>query len=238
VEGTQHPDRNAQFEHINARAEKCIERGTPVEALEKLVALHERVADRLAASEFADAMARFQARCPSIPKQSRAKITTKSGQQYQYTYAELDTIAQTIRPILHELGLSYTWDSHVVERTLECVCTLRHVNGHTVQATFSCSIDTASAMNEQQKVAASLTYARRQSLIQVLGLTTTDPDTDAQPDATIGESQQADLRALVLETAANEVKFLAFMGVESYAEIRAADYARAVAALEARRRKR
>jgi Rhodopirellula transposase DDE domain len=30
VEGTQHPDRNAQFEHINAKAEECLERGVPV----------------------------------------------------------------------------------------------------------------------------------------------------------------------------------------------------------------
>jgi hypothetical protein len=30
VEGTQHPDRNAQFEHINATAEDCIGRGVPV----------------------------------------------------------------------------------------------------------------------------------------------------------------------------------------------------------------
>jgi hypothetical protein len=29
VEGKQHPDRNAQFEHINATAEDCIERGVP-----------------------------------------------------------------------------------------------------------------------------------------------------------------------------------------------------------------
>jgi hypothetical protein len=29
VEGAQHPDRNAQFEHINAKAEDCIERGVP-----------------------------------------------------------------------------------------------------------------------------------------------------------------------------------------------------------------
>jgi Rhodopirellula transposase DDE domain len=29
VEGAQHPDRNAQFEHINAQAESCIERGVP-----------------------------------------------------------------------------------------------------------------------------------------------------------------------------------------------------------------
>jgi len=30
VEGTQHPDRNAQFEYINAKAEGCLERGVPV----------------------------------------------------------------------------------------------------------------------------------------------------------------------------------------------------------------
>jgi transposase len=30
VEGTQHPDRNAQFEHINAKAQACINRGVPV----------------------------------------------------------------------------------------------------------------------------------------------------------------------------------------------------------------
>ncbi len=30
VEGTQHPDRNAQFEHINKTAEECLERGVPV----------------------------------------------------------------------------------------------------------------------------------------------------------------------------------------------------------------
>ena len=30
VEGAQHPDRNAQFEHINAKARACVERGVPV----------------------------------------------------------------------------------------------------------------------------------------------------------------------------------------------------------------
>ena|SRR5215510_11584523 len=30
VEGKQHPDRNAQFEHINATTEACLERGVPV----------------------------------------------------------------------------------------------------------------------------------------------------------------------------------------------------------------
>jgi hypothetical protein len=29
VDGKQHPDRNAQFEHINARAQECLDRGVP-----------------------------------------------------------------------------------------------------------------------------------------------------------------------------------------------------------------
>lgn len=29
VEGKQHPDRNAQFEHLNAKAQQCLERGVP-----------------------------------------------------------------------------------------------------------------------------------------------------------------------------------------------------------------
>src|ERR1700761_5619508 len=30
VEGNQHPDRNAQFEHINSKAQACVARGVPV----------------------------------------------------------------------------------------------------------------------------------------------------------------------------------------------------------------
>jgi hypothetical protein len=30
VEGAQHPDRNAQFEHINAKAQSCMARGISV----------------------------------------------------------------------------------------------------------------------------------------------------------------------------------------------------------------
>ena len=38
-EGTSHPDRNAQFEHINAKAEDFLERGQPVVSVEPLAKL-------------------------------------------------------------------------------------------------------------------------------------------------------------------------------------------------------
>lgn len=209
----------------------------PVEALEKLVALSERMSDRLAAQEFHRALSDFQQACPSITKTSKASISTSSGTKYSYQYAELDHIAKTINPLLSPHGLSYTWDMRMVDKILECTCTLRHVNGHSITASFSCPMETKAGMSEQQKYAAALSYARRQSLVQVLGLTTCDPDTDAGSTETITDKQVADLDGLILEVKANKVLFLKFLGVEQLEDILAADFARAVKGLEDKRRK-
>jgi len=221
----------------------AIEKGVTVEALEKLVALHERVSDRMAAQEFNAALSRFQRECPPIRKSSTAKIATNSGANYSYSYAELDEIARTVNPILGELGLSYTWDSSVNDGLLRCVCTLRHVNGHSVSATFESPVDSAAKMSGAQKHAAALTFARRQSLVQVLGLTTCDADTAAAipqevANGTITVDQADDLRALAEEAGADMVKFLAWAKVSRFEDIPSSRYRSCLAALEAKRRSR
>jgi len=216
----------------------AVDRGVPVEVLERLNALYEQIRAREAAMEFAAAIARFQAQCPSIPKSSRAKITTKAGMRYSYTYAELDEIASTIRPLLEECRLSYTWDCTLDAEVVRCVCTLRHAAGHAITATFAAPVDATSSMSGPQRVASALTYARRQSLVQVLGLTTTEPDNDAAATATITGEQVAQLEALIEQSDADRVRFLRYMEVEDLDAIRATDFAAAVAALEAKRRQR
>ncbi|MCP3978251.1 MAG: hypothetical protein GY716_02810, partial [bacterium] len=128
----------------------AIDQGATPEALEKLLTLHERIADRKAAMEFAQKLAEFQADCPPIPKTSTARITTKSGIQYGYKYAELDTIANTVRPKLHGLGFSYSWDSAEDKGQLSVTCILRHVNGHREQSSFSCPTDSAAPVTGAQ----------------------------------------------------------------------------------------
>ena len=89
----------------------AVDKDIPAESLEKIVALHERIADRLAAQEFADALAAFQAECPSIIKNATAVVTGRSGGQFSYKFADLDHIAGIVRAPLREHGLSFTWDS-------------------------------------------------------------------------------------------------------------------------------
>jgi hypothetical protein len=216
----------------------AIENNISVEAMEKLVTLHERVADRYAASEFASAMASFQDECPSIGKKSTAHITTQSGIKFHYSYADLDTIISTIRPILHKCGLSYTWDSTEDADTIKCVCKIQHINGHSQTATFQAPVDRRTkATSAAQQNAAALSYARRQSLVQALGLTTCDPDTDANIGSaeTITEKQIADIDALASEVGANKPRFLKHLDVEKFSEIRADQYSYAIKELERKR---
>jgi hypothetical protein len=214
---------------------RALEKGLPVETLEKLVALHERVSDRAAASEFATALADFQYECPPITKTSTAKIVGQSGSSYSYTYAELSHIANVVRPLLHSRGFSYAWDSEFRDKMLTCTCTLRHVNGHREKATFTSPVESRAGMSEQQKHAAALSYAKRMSLIQVLGITTADPDTDGANPETITKEQVAELRMLADEVGADMPRFLRFLKYATLEEIRKTDFYMARTALSAKR---
>lgn len=220
----------------------AVEKGTPVDALEKLVALHERLSERQAQQDFADAMAAFQAQCPPIKRTSTAQFATRGGGNMGYTFAALDEIAATVNPILTRHGLSYTWDSTVTGGAITCVCVVRHRNGHSERATITLPTESPSAMSSQQKVGSALTFARRLSLTQALGLTTTDDDVDgaevgARSD-TITEDQVATLVALAEEvgvTGARWDRYLKHMAVDAIEALPASRYADAVASLERKR---
>ena len=209
----------------------ALEKGVDVEVLERLVALQERVTERNARQEFFDALASFQDSVPSIHKGRTAKITTKAGGQYGYTYAPLDAIAKAIRTPLRMNGLSYAWTvEDVGAGALSVVCVLRHIGGHEERSAFPVPVDTAAAMSGAQKHGAALTYGKRQSLTSVLGLTTTDEDTDAARGEvggtdTLTPGQVVDLEALIKEAGADRERFLVWAEVEELEDIMERDLA-------------
>lgn len=233
------PERIDAATEVGGLLHLAIDKGVPVETLERIAALYREHQDREAARQFAADFAEFQRACPPINKSSRARVQTKSGTSYEYRYAELDEIARTVSPHLHTRGLSYSWDSTEADGRITCTCRLRHANGHSATATFSCPVDGSPAMSQQQRAAGTLTYARRQALIQVLGLTTTEDDADAvqSPAAheVITDEQLSDLRSLIAEVGADEAKFLAYLKLAALDEMPQSMFSRAVAALEAKR---
>lgn len=221
--------------HVGQLLQLAIEKGVDPAALEKLVDLHERVTKRDAALEFARALAAFQSECPPIGKVKTAKIATRSGGEYSYTYAPLDEIVRVVKPLLLAHGFSYGWDSDVTGGQLKCTCTLRHVNGHSTTASFTLPVENPSAMSPQQKVGAALTFAQRKTLESVLGLNTTEEDSDAiarEVDPTpVSEDQLVELQDLAAEAQVDMPRFLKFLQVDALATLPAARYAEAKSAL-------
>ena len=217
----------------------AVERGdVDVEALGKLVDLYERVDGRRAMQAFSGALAAFQSECPTVPKTSTAEIATKSGARYKYAYAELDEIARTIRPWLHKHGISYSWDSRIEGETMIVICTIRHERGHAASASFLAPLESASErMAPQHKHGAALTYAKRQSLIQALGLIVGDPDPDAAiPQGAITQDQATQINDLIAETKSDKARFLKAVGAASVEAIPAGAYKLAVTMLEGKRK--
>lgn len=217
--------------------------GGAVAAIEKLVALYERVEERRAAGAFAVAMATFQDRCPLIPKNRRAEVKKAGVRIYGYSYAELPEIIKIVKPLLTELKISYSWDSQPEagdKAQMKYTCTLRHANGHSVSSSFTSPVDSKADLSGSQRSGAALTYGMRQSMIQVLGLTACMPDdTDgiSAPPQTISKQQQLDLQTMIADVGADLPRFLKFMGAGRLEDIHQSDLHRAFAALEEKHRK-
>ncbi len=201
--------------------------------VEKLVDLKNKMEDRAAKKEFNNALAQFQESCPPIRKSSKAKVTTKKGGEYSYKYAELDEIARTVRLLLFHRGLSFSWDSETKDNTISCICYLRHRNGHEISSSFQAPIpNELGSMNPIQISASTLTYAKRQTLVSILGLTTTESDSDMASPETIDEKEIKVLKGKLEKKGADEKRFFEYMEVKDYAEIRKVDLSKAALALD------
>lgn len=230
-------------EKVSGLVRLAIEKGVDVEVLERLVALQERVTERDARARYFEALGAFQEECPAIHKSKTADIATNSGGSYKYSFAPLDQIARTIRPFLKKHGLSYSWTTEAGANAgiLEVICVLRHIDGHAESARFPVPTETKAAMSGAQKVGAALTYGQRQSLVSVLGLTTTSDDVDgAEADDADGElvtpAQIDALSKRIDEVGADFHRFLTFMRVGALKEIPQRDFQKAMRALEMKRK--
>lgn len=191
----------------------AVEKDISVESLEKLVALYERMADRQASQEFSDALAAFQQECPPVPRTALGEIKTQRGGTFQWTYAPLDTIAATVRPILHKHGLSFTWDTEITENRLRMACWVRHRNGHREKAGITVPIESPSPnMSEHHKHSATFKLCQRLTLIAALGLTDADEDKDERDPRPISEDQAIRLQEAMEDVHLSKARLLKLLG--------------------------
>jgi hypothetical protein len=212
----------------------------PIETMRELVNIYREERAHQARTEFDAAFAQFKAACGPILHDKTANIATKSGAKFSYTFASLSAVERHVGPKLTELGFSYSWDDDYTDKAIRSTCVLWHKGGHSRRSQFQCSLESDAGQTPQQKSKSAMSFAHRCSLISVLGLSTTDTDTDGadtSAELTIGPGQLHDIEALIAEVGADKAKVLAFFDVKRLEDMTVSNYTPAVKMLEAKRGK-
>lgn len=153
-----------------------------VAVLERLMALKEHEEDRNARLDFESAFAKMRAELPTIKKSKEVK---RSGGQHMYNYAPLEEIQKQCDPILQRHGFSYSWREEAIADGKRVWFDLFGF-GHTKSNCFDAPLLGAKQSNSGGEIvnavqAARMTssYAKRNSMVDGLGLIIEDEDNDA-----------------------------------------------------------
>ncbi len=162
---------------IESVIQNAIDKGVPVETMEKLLAMRRELKSEAATEAYTAALGQFQRDMPVIKKTKQ--VMNKDGATVRYQYAPLDAIVGQIKKELANNELSYSWDVRHTEGHMDVTCKITHVMGHSETSTLQIPIDKEGFMTAPQKYASAQTFAKRYTLLNALGITTADEDTDA-----------------------------------------------------------
>jgi len=167
---------------------EAIQKDASIDTLERLIRIREDIKKEIAKEEFFSKLNAFQARCGKIT--TNRVVYNKDG-TVRYKYATLEHLQSQIKD-LSELGFSYSFETELRDKNFVRVsCILKHTAGHSEKSSFDIYMDTSSYMTDIQRMGSTLTYAKRYSLLSVLGITIEGEDDDGNlGQATIKERQQ------------------------------------------------
>lgn len=171
---------------VEALISQGITANLDVEKMKQLFELRQQVKAEQAREAYVESLSRFQEQMPVVEKTK--KVMNKDGRTVRYQYAPLDAIAEALRKPLGDNGLSYRWETTNEPTQITVKAIVTHRLGHSESSTFQVPIDSEGYMTAPQKVAAALTFAKRYSLINALGISTGDEDTDA---TTVNDEKEA-----------------------------------------------
>lgn len=176
----------AKPSEVDTFISQAIAQNLPVETMTQLFELRAKVKAEKAKEEFVTALSKFQSEVPIIKKTK--KVMNKDGRTVRYTFAPIDSIAEQIKKPLVANELSYRWEAAQQGNVIKATCIVTHVLGHSESSSFEVGVDSEGFMTAPQKSASALTFAKRYSLCNALGLSTGDEDDDA---TTAGKEKDA-----------------------------------------------
>lgn len=159
--------------------QQAVSGNSPVETIEKLLAMRKELKAEWAKEQFDEAMAKFQAECPVI-KKKKAGGKTKSG-GVAYYYAPIESIVEQTKDLIAKNGLSYAIKIETQPDKVKAICIVKHKAGHSEQSEMEAPLTTKTEiMSQPQVFAATATFVKRYAFCNAFGIMTGEDDTDAK----------------------------------------------------------
>ncbi|QHB37179.1 ERF family ssDNA binding protein [Microbacterium phage Terij] len=150
---------------------------TPAPAPEEDTATETQEEEQERYDGFAQALAAFQRRLPTVAKGNRGTIPGKDGKQgYSYDYADLTDVSEVVLPLLGAVGLSWHAALDTVGNQIVLRWELLHGDSNSGR-TGTLPIGSPGA--NWQNLGSSITYARRYALCAATGVAPGGDDDDA-----------------------------------------------------------
>lgn len=169
----------------------AVNKGIPLEQLEKMMELQERWEANEARKAYNTAFAAFKDEAIRIIKNREVNAGPLSGKKY----AELFAVVNAVTPALSKHGLSASWRITKDEKDwIEVTCTIKHISGHSESVAMGGPPDEGGAKNKIQARASTVSYLERYTLKAITGLSEQEDDKDGNqpPAADIPEKLLAD----------------------------------------------
>lgn len=177
---------------------QAIDKGADIDMLERLMTLKERFDKQEAEKAFNHAFNQFQANKPEIIKTKNVEFNGK----HQYSFTPLAKIQKAVDPVLSKFGISYNWKQQEKDGKIEITCIVKHESGHFEETHLSANNDTSGSKNAIQAMGSSVSYLKRYTLCNALGLSSDDDDDGQKSELSkeeIEELQKSKLVELVSE---------------------------------------
>ena len=164
---------------------QAIDKNLPIESMERLLAMRDKMKAEWARDQFFTALSGFQSECPIIEKVHQVRDRdkqTKADKGLRYAYAAIEDLVEPVRGLLQKWGLSWTSKPTQTREDVTANVYVHHRDGHEEVTSFTVPIDPDAYMSDPQKAAAALTFATRYAFKAAFGIQTKGEDNDAQPD--------------------------------------------------------
>ena len=134
--------------------------------LEKMLDMQERVMTKQAEQAFAESMASMQSEMPRV---------FNLAQGHNITYARLEDINDTIRPVLQKHGFCVTFATEQSDlKSVKITAICSHKMGAKQETALVLPLDTSGSKNAVQAVGSTVSYGKRYTLCALLNISTGD----------------------------------------------------------------